>query len=197
MPLGKQAKILSPAQESLVLRHIESSRHPERDRVIALLSFKAGMRAKEVASLTWAMVTDADGEVTDHIALLDCASKGQGGGRQIPLHETLRDALRALQAARNPRASMDSPVIFSERGPSMSAATVTNWFYRLYRTVGLTGCSSHSGRRTFVTNAARKIALVGGSMRDVQQLAGHAHLNTTMRYVEGCSDAKRRVINLL
>ena len=53
MALGKQAKILSPAQESLVLRHIESSRHPDRNRVITLLTFKAGLRAKEVASQKW------------------------------------------------------------------------------------------------------------------------------------------------
>ena len=61
----------------------------------------------------------------------------------------------------------------------------------------MSGCSSHSGRRTFVTRAAHKIVEAGGSLRDVQQLAGHASLQTTQRYIEGNSEAKRRVVTLI
>ena len=56
---------------------------------------------------------------------------------------------------------------------------------------------SHSGRRTFITNAARKISTVGGSLRDVQMLAGHKALSTTQRYIEGDVEAKRRVVDLV
>ena len=52
---------------------------------------------------------------------------------------------------------------------------------RWYRHLGFVGCSSHSGRRTFITNAARRISTVGGSLKDVQQLAGHSNLRTTQR----------------
>ena len=55
-----------------------------------LLSIKAGLRAKEVASVTWAMVTDAEGEIADVIALENRASKGKGGGRHIPIHPDLK-----------------------------------------------------------------------------------------------------------
>ncbi len=79
----------------------------------------------------------------------------------------------------------------------MSAASVALWFHRLYTRLGLAGCSSHSGRRTFITRAARKVSEVGGSLRDVQQLAGHSSLATTQRYVEGSTDAKRRLVNLV
>jgi integrase/recombinase XerD len=57
--------------------------------------------------------------------------------------------------------------------------------------------SSHSGRRTFITRAARKASEVGGSLRDVQQLAGHASLGMTQRYIEGDTNAKRKLIGLL
>jgi integrase/recombinase XerC len=77
------------------------------------------------------------------------------------------------------------------------ANTVTVWFHTLYHTLGLTGCSSHSGRRTFITRATKKVVEAGGSLRDVQQLAGHASLSMTQHYIEGDSDAKRKLVNLL
>ncbi len=197
MPQGKQAKVLTPRQERRVLRRLEATRYPARDRVIFLLSIKAGLRAKEIASLTWAMATDAEGNVAEEIALTDASSKGTGGGRTIPMHPALREALAALQAARGEKARPDLPVVHSERGRGMSAASVAVWFHRLYRDLGLSGCSSHSGRRTFITRAAQKIVEAGGSLRDVQQLAGHANLGTTQRYIEGSTEAKRRVVALI
>lgn len=72
-----------------------------------------------------------------------------------------------------------------------------NMFKRWYADLGLLGCSSHSGRRTFITNAAKKISTVGGSLRDVQMLAGHSSLAVTQRYIEGDSEARRKVVDLL
>jgi len=74
---------------------------------------------------------------------------------------------------------------------------MTNFFHNLYRKLGMIGCSSHSGRRTFITEVARKISTVGGSLRDVQDLAGHSSLQTTQRYIEGNSKSKERVIQLI
>ena len=54
-----------------------------------------------------------------------------------------------------------------------------------------------SGRRTFITNAARTILTVGGSLRDVQILAGHSTLSTTQRYIEADAEAQRRVVDLV
>ena len=63
MALGKQAKIISDKQVRAVLAELDTRRYPFRDRVMFLLSIKAGMRAKEIASVTWAMLTDAEGEI--------------------------------------------------------------------------------------------------------------------------------------
>ncbi len=70
-------------------------------------------------------------------------------------------------------------------------------FQRWYRHLGFVGCSSHSGRRTFITNAARKISAVGGSLRDVQELAGHSNLRTTQRYIDVNPDAQVNVVALV
>src|SRR5687768_1866724 len=194
---GKQAKILSPTQERAILRYLDTTRYPWRDRVLFLLSVKAGLRAKEIAALTWGMVTDADGQVSDTLHLQNRATKGKTGGRSIPLHSDLQAALVTLQIWRGEATAPQHPVIFSERGRGLSAATVQLWFHRLYTSLGLAGCSSHSGRRTFITRAARKVSEVGGSLRDVQQLAGHTSLAMTQRYIEGDTDAKRKLIALI
>jgi integrase/recombinase XerD len=162
-----------------------------------LLSVKAGLRAKEIAALTWSMVTDAEGRVAETLPLQNRATKGQTGGRSIPLHADLQAALGVLQSWRGEAAAPQHPVIFSERGRGLSAAGVQLWFHRLYTSLGLAGCSSHSGRRTFITRAVRKVSEVGGSLRDVQQLAGHTSLAMTQRYIEGDTDAKRKLIALI
>src|SRR6266581_159982 len=112
---GKQAKILSPTQERAILGYLDTTRYPHRDRVMFLLSIKAGLRAKEIALLTWAMVTDATGQVGEVLALPNTASKGRGGGRMIPLNLTLHAALAALHDLRGDEVYPDRPVIGSER----------------------------------------------------------------------------------
>ena len=91
-------------------------------------------------------------------------------------------------------ATPDRPILFSERGGGLSPATVRLWFHRLYTSLKMDGCSSHSGRRTFITRAARRVSQVGGSLRDVQELAGHTSLAMTQRYIEGDTEAKRKLV---
>lgn len=189
---GKQAKTLSRAQLQQALRHVRYSRHPKRNRVIILLSVKAGLRAGEIAKLTWPMVVDATGRVGNCIELRDAAAK-KSSGRTIPLNPELRRALLALRLT----PTDESPVIRSERNRPMRASSVVNWFAQLYRELGFEGCSSHSGRRTFITNAARMVGRVGGSLRDVQQLAGHSSIDQTQRYIDGFTAAKRRLVALI
>ncbi len=191
---GKQAKTLTSAQISTVLTHLSTTRHRARDRVIFLLSAKAGLRAKEIALLTWAMVLTSDGQVGDAIHLEDRATK-RASGRIIPLNRELRTALIELHAQGIHRTGM--PVVYSERGIGMNANTVAAWFGRLYQRLGFLGCSSHSGRRTFVTSAARKVGQAGASLRDVQQLAGHRSLAMTAKYIDCDTDAQRKLVNLL
>lgn len=191
---GKQAKVLSETQIKTMLACLHMTRHQLRNRAMALLSVKAGLRAKEIACLTWSMVTDSDGNVSDMIQLEDEAAK-RGSGRSIPMNPQLRAALVELHGTRQPESA--DAVIYSDRDRSMSAGSVTVWFHTLYRRLGFQGCSSHSGRRTFITRAARKIVEAGGSLRDVQELAGHRSLQTTQLYIAGSSEAKRRVVTLI
>jgi integrase len=112
---GKQAKILSDDNLEDVLLFAETGRHPLRNKVIVLLSAKSGLRAGEIANLTWAMVTDPTGAIGTVLELPDQTAK-KGSGRVIPLHEDLRAALAAWRGATN----ADGPVIVSERGGPMT-----------------------------------------------------------------------------
>jgi integrase/recombinase XerD len=193
MGLGKQAKTLSKGQVDAMLAYLSTTRHPARNRLIFLLSAKAGLRAKEIAKLTWWMTNDPQGEIGRAICLQDTASKGRSG-RMIPLNADVRDAL--IEYRRTvPQAGPF--VISTERSLSTSPQAIVNMFQRWYRHLGFVGCSSHSGRRTFITNAARKISTVGGSLKDVQELAGHANLRTTQRYIDANPDAQVRVVGLV
>ena len=199
MALSKQAKILTKKHIDQLLWYVGTLRHPLRNEVIVLLSVKAGLRAKEIASLTWSMITDADGDVGSNIHLTDKASKGRGG-RVIPLNMQLRLNLIELleQERQHYRFNVEtSHVIRTERSDKTSPQAVVNMFASWFEDMGLNGCSSHSGRRTFITNAAKKISSVGGSLRDVQMLAGHSSLAVTQRYIEGDREARVRIVELL
>jgi integrase len=196
MALGKQAKILTKPQAEAVLSYLASTRYPARNKAIFLLSLKAGLRAKEIASITWEMVTDAEGRLTDAISLTDVASKGRGG-RSIPLNKDLQTALALLKTEADKTKRPSPYVITSERGEKTSSYAVVNKFAGWYRALGFVGASSHSGRRTFITNAARRISTVGGSLRDIQILAGHSALGTTQRYIEADGMAQRKIVELV
>jgi integrase/recombinase XerD len=140
------------------------------------------------------MVTNASGEVSDCLQMPDSATKGKSG-RTIPLNAELKQALVDLWQERQPRP--DQNIIFSQRASNFYPRALSDWFADVFKTLRLDGCSSHSGRRTFVTNAAKRCVEAGGSLRDVQQLAGHSSLSMTQSYIEGNSEAKQKIVNLI
>ena len=138
------------------------------------------------------MVRQADGSLGSVIELRDHAAK-KGSGRTIPINRQLAEALENWARM----TSFDGPVIKSERGGQMTPLSIVVWFNRAFKEVGLHGCSSHSGRRTFITRAARLVHRAGGSLRDVQLLAGHRSIQTTQGYIDGDTESQRRLVSLL
>jgi integrase/recombinase XerD len=191
--VGKRAKILSPDHVEDLLVFAHQTRHPIRNQVLVLLSVKAGLRAGEIANLTWPMLAEPTGGIGTSLELLDGAAK-KGGGRVIPVHPDLHAAL--IKLARLTLVP-GGPVIQSERGGPMTPVSIVCWFAKAYRAIGLQGCSSHSGRRTFITRAARLVHKAGGSLRDVQLLAGHRSIQTTQGYIDGDTDAQRKLVSLI
>jgi integrase len=191
--IGKRAKVLSADHIEDLLVFASQTRHPLRNQVLVLLSFKAGLRAAEIANLTWPMVLGPGGEIGNCLELHDRIAK-KGSGRIIPIHRDLHLALTKLASL---QLAPEGPVIRSERGGPMSPVSIVCWFAKAFRVIGLEGCSSHSGRRTFITRAARLVHKAGGSLRDVQLLAGHRSIQTTQRYIDGDTAAQRKLVSLI
>lgn len=189
---GKQAKILNARQIKLALAHLATTRQPKRNKVIFLLSCKAGLRVKEISNLTWSMITDSEGQLTNQIDLPDSASKGKSG-RTVYMASVLKEAVADLTIPDD----LYQPVIMSERFRQMSPTVLKNWFQRIYKDLGFTGCSSHSGRRTFGTMAARNVVAAGGSLKEVQELMGHSSISMTQLYIDSNEDAKRKLVELI
>ncbi len=179
------AKIITEANLRAALAVLKNA----RERAMVLLSLKAGLRAVEIAGLTWGCIREDD-------TIIELVSTKGGKPRTVPVNKELRKALRDYRTECK-RTGDDDHVFLARHarpGTPLTANAVAAWFKDLYaRRLGWTGYSSHSGRRTFATQAARKATLAGGSLRDVQDMLGHKSLQTTQRYLEPSSDAKRRL----
>ena len=195
--IGRQAKVLTPGDLRRLVSLARRGRFPERDRVMVHLAVRAGLRAREIANLSWGMVLDANGRIASMIEVRDSIAK-RGSGRRVPMHPELKKALLELWHCQSAEDNQpDAVIVRSLKGGPMRSNSVVNWFIAICRAAKLQGCSSHSGRRTFITKAARAAHRAGASLRDVQMLAGHRSIETTQGYIDGDTDAQRRLVSLI
>ena len=199
MGLGKQSKTLNKNQIKMVGEYLLSNRYGLRDQTIFYFSVKCGLRSKEISHLKWWMVMDSDGSVGNYLNLPNSSSKGKSG-RVVPLNKDLKKNLEKMLDEHQTTNDFDpqtSFIVRTERSKSTSPQSIVNMFQRWYGNLGLVGCSSHSGRRTFITETSKKISSVGGSLRDIQMMVGHSSLQTTQRYIETDSECQMKVVNLI
>lgn len=188
-----RAKTLTPEQIERVLTSVRSGPHAERDTVLVFLSFACGLRAQEIAGIRWHRnVLDAEGKIGENLHVTSDIGK-RTEERLIPIHPGLRVALKRLRMRRPDDAyvihALADPYTNSHRGKALRRGqcdpnTLVQYLRRLYKDCGFVGCTSHSGRRTFITSLARRCNEAGASIRDVQLLAGHKSLETTAAYIE-------------
>ena len=156
-----------------------------------MISFYAGLRAKEIAALSVGNVFDETGAVREQFILSAAQSKG-GQTRTVYLNQRLRRAL----ADYGDTIKLTDPqqaLFASQKGGHFSANTMCQPFLDIYKACGLKDASSHSGRRTYITRLANK----GVGVRLLAALAGHAHISTTQRYIDVNSDQLSQAVELL
>jgi len=175
----KQARLLKKDEFKRVLAIIDAHKHSARNRIIFYLSFYAGLRACEIASLRVGDVLDGNNTIRTEIILEARMTKGNERHR-VMLSKTLRNELQRFIGSYSASTTLNTPLLRSQKGSFFSALTITQLFAKFYDKAGITGASSHSGRRQFITTLAEKQI----NVRVIQALARHKHLNTTMRYID-------------
>ena len=142
--MPKQARALD---DKRFKQAIEKTKN-DRERVMLLLSVKAGLRSVEIAGLTWGRI-DFDGKT-----LLLSTTKGNKP-RHVPMHGELVAALMAYRATRKGKDGKERSVLVNTRTHKpMTPNAVAVWLRDCYvKRLGWTGYSSHSGRRSFATNS--------------------------------------------
>jgi integrase/recombinase XerD len=177
----RRAKILTEVQIKLALAAAMAiSDDPDRDHLMLLISFRAGLRAQEIARLDHYDVTDAQGKLARSLEVSKRGAK-YGRPRSVPMHPDLFDALTEYIEKRSVKGG---PLFYTRFGSAMTPNAVQKQIGRIFQSAGFHGASSHSGRRTFITRAAQQANQVRCSIKDVQALAGHADLSTTGDYIE-------------
>lgn len=197
-----QARILSSREYRKVLVYISSHRHASRNKAMLYMSHLAGLRVGEISHLTIADVLTDSGEIKDEIYLSPEKTKGDRG-RTVLLPQKLQDELHNYLSIRFrlkdlkavTQTDTSRALFYSQRHPSdgFSPNTLAQFFHYLYKNAGLSGCSSHSGRRFFATT----IAEAGTNPKVLQNLLGHRNIQTTMRYVEISPTMLRNAVNLM
>jgi integrase/recombinase XerD len=186
-----QAKTLTQAELEQVLDYIATRKFPRRNRIMLLTGYWSGMRVGEIASLSVGDVMNKDGTVKSEIRLTAEQTKGRHP-RTVFLPQKLRDELQAYLALRQP-AIAEHPLFITSGRKGFTANGMTQHFFWLFRNAGIAGASSHTMRRSFITNLANK----GIGVRVLASLAGHRSIAVTQRYIDVNDEMKRNAVELI
>ena len=201
-----QARVLNEKELKLLLLYVSTRKYAARDRAMVCMSYYAGMRIGEIAAIKVSDVLALDGTIKEEIRLTAAQTKGKRG-RVVVLSEKLRKELQAYLMARFGASSVKDLIAVGYSDVMSKALFVTQkkkeqgfssngaaWhMFSLYKSAGLDGCSSHSGRRTFATTIAAK----GTAIKTIMELLGHRQIATTSRYISVTADMKRAAVELI
>ena len=197
-----QAKVLSEKEIKKVVKLIESKRHSSRNRCMFLATHMSGARIGEIASLRICDVLASDGTIKTEVYLSAEQTKGSKG-RTLYLSEKLRNEIELFLKTRFKLRDLlavtltdtTRALFANQKNPNrgFSPSTACQMFHYWYKEAKIESGSSHSGRRSFITNLANK----GVHVRILQELAGHSSIAVTQKYIDVNYDKLRASVELL
>jgi integrase/recombinase XerD len=197
-----QARVLTERELRKVLSYCNTQPHSTRNRAMLLCTHLAGMRVGEVAALRICDVLAADGAILEEVGLTAAQTKGSSA-RTVLLPKRLRDELASYLQQRFGLADLlavtytdTTRALFpTQKNPKrgFTANTLCQLMHNIYQRSQMTGASSHSGRRGFITKLADK----GVGVRVLMALAGHKSIATTQRSIELNPSIMRTAVELI
>ena len=171
-----KAKVLSPDEQDLIKSHL-----PEKYRLIAEILYWSAGRISEVLSIRVRNLVPSTGMV-----LLERQTTKTKSTREVYLPPKLMDSLvrRASGLRLRP-----SDFLFFNQSPTqvtdqfirpLSSQSFDKELRRVCDWNGLSGISSHSFRRTQLTELYRD----GWSLREIQHISGHRSLQSLQEYLD-------------
>ena len=186
-----QAKTLTPAEVDHVLAHISQRSYALRNRVMLLTGLWSGMRVGEIASLSVGDVVNTDGTIRAEVRLTAEQTKGRHP-RTVFLPQKLQQELADYMKLRL-NAQPHHPLFITAGRKRFSANVMAQHFHYLFKAAGIAGASSHSMRRSFITNLAAR----GIGVRVLASLAGHRSIAVTQKYIDVNDEMKRNAVELV
>ena len=185
-----QAKTLNAAEYEKLFAYVAQRKFALRNKLILLTGFKTGMRVSEIAQIRLGMILDADNKVKSEFRLTANMTKG-GLARTVYLPTGLQQELQQyidLRGDTNPA----NPLFVTSGGRAFSPNVLAQHLFWLFRHAGISGASSHTLRRQYITSLATK----GVSIKVLSTLAGHRSIQVTAKYIDTNPDLLRNAAEL-
>jgi integrase/recombinase XerD len=197
-----QAKVLTQDEIDSVLRYLGKKQHAMRNQAMFLLTHGCGVRIKELVSMRICDVMDRNGHINQEIYLNRNQTKGDKG-RTVYLSVKMREVIRnylcerfGLQNLLAVTMTDTSRALFAnQKNPDrgFSPSTGCQMFHYWYKDCNIIHGSSHSGRRSFITNLANK----GVAIHVLKELAGHRSIVVTEKYIAKNPAVLHASVNML
>jgi len=181
-----QAKILTEKEISNIFRVLEN----KRDQCLFALGIYTGLRIGEIITLSYDQLFTASGGARNILKVVRLKKKNTVYSA-IPVHPKLRDRLQEYHKTLGKQ-----QWIFPSDNSSTGHLERVRAHYILrdaFDTLRLDGASTHSMRRTFLTNMSR----AGVPLRTIQEISGHTSLGKLQEYLAVDPADKHRAVNLI
>lgn len=192
----KQARTLTEKEFKRALVAAGAHKTSDRDKMILHMSFGCGLRACELAALNVGDVRDSEGNAVTEFVLRPQQTKGRSYGR-VFVSKSVQQHLQLYldKHTKGPKHRNDGfPLFPSQRKTHrLSANTMTQLLCRTFAEAGLTSATSHSGRRTFITNLANRAI----NIKVISTLARHSDVSVTSRYISVNDEQLRAAMELI
>lgn len=188
-----KAAVPSAVELRRLLTVAKATKQGLRNAAIVNVSYRLGLRAKEIAGLRVFDVLDGELRLRDECRLSGKVTKG-GKPRVAYLSNThlrasLLDYIRWRQGREGILFNREASLFKSQKGAAFSPNTMQQLLARLHADAGVQGGRSHSGRRWFATELISR----GIDLKSVSVLMGHSSVSMTAHYAEDNPQKLRKI----